>query len=87
MGHARAARPRADGITCEAVHSGPGKAPQSWTGDCRADSDATRQTRQHATSADLLWAYAVASDPVVDRGGEFGCACEVIAEHSLIGGA
>jgi hypothetical protein len=83
MGHARAARPRADGVTCEAVHP-VGQAPQSWTGDCRGDSDATCQTRCHATSADLLWAYAVASDPVADRG-EFGCACEVIAEHSLIG--
>jgi hypothetical protein len=86
MGHARAAGPRADGITGEAVHPGPGKAPQSWASACRADSDATCQTRRHATSADLLWAYAVASDPVADRG-EFGCACEVIAEHSLIGEA
>jgi hypothetical protein len=85
MGYARAARPRADGITCQAVHRGPGKAPQSWTGDCRVDSDATRQTRHHATSTDLRWAYDIVNDPIAAGGGEFGCACEIIAEHSLTG--
>jgi hypothetical protein len=85
MGYARAARPRADGITCQAVHSRPGEAPQSWTGDCRGDSDATCQTRRHATSADLRWAYDIVNDPIAAGRGEFGCACEIIAEHSLTG--
>jgi hypothetical protein len=74
----RAARPCADGITGKAVHPGPGKVPQSWTGDCREDS-----TRHHATSADLRWAYDIVNDPIAAGRGEFGCACEIIAEHSL----
>jgi hypothetical protein len=78
------ARPRADGITCEAVHPA-GQAPQSWTGDCRGDSDATCQARQHATSAALRWAYDIVNDPIEAGRGEFGCACEIIAEHSLTG--
>jgi hypothetical protein len=41
---------------------------------------------RRATSAELLHAYEVVND-LAPAGGEIGCACETITEHSLTGEA